>query len=223
MDKITKKALDKDIAATLENFPELQLISNNDISFLKGIYTVKDNSGIVQGEYEIAIVIPKKYPYEFPKLYELSQKITPRIDDRHIDENGLACVEIDQNIVLKSKKGICIKNFIEQYVHRYFCWQLRYDAGDRDGLEEWAHYDKGTLQFYRENLKLDDMETIIKSLKVLSEKSLPKRNDPCICGSNKKYKACHQNLIEKIIDLGKAKFKKDYNTLLAESICSSNS
>ncbi len=214
MAKTVKQILDKDIIATLECYPELRLISNKETSFLKGIYTIRDNNGVIQGEYEIAIVIPKKYPYEFPKLYELSQKIMPRIDDRHIDKQGLACVEIDQNIILKSKKGISIKEFIEKYVHRYFCWQLRYDAGDRDGLEEWAHYDKGTLQFYRENLQLDAIETIVEILKVLCENSLPKRNDPCICCNNQKYKYCHQNLIEGIIDLGKERFKKDYNTLI---------
>lgn len=218
MAKTLKEILAKDIDATLECYPELQLISNKKNTFLKGIYTIKDNLGIVQGEYEIAIIIPKKYPNEFPMLYELSQKIMPRVDNRHIDTNGLACVEIDQNIVLKSKKGITIKEFIEKYVHRYFCWQLRYDAGDRDGLEEWAHYDKGTLQFYREKLQLDAIESIIEILKVLCENSLPQRNDPCICCSNQKYKYCHQNLIEEIIDLGMERLKKDYNTLIGLNI-----
>jgi len=213
MGETIQQILNKDIAATLENYPELQFIYNNNSNFLKGIYTVKDNYGIIQGEYEIAIVIPKMYPYEFPQLYELSQKITPRIDDRHIDKHGLACVEIEQNIILRAKKGITIKEFIEQYVHRYLCWQLRYDVGDRDSLEEWAHYDKGILQFYRANFKINDTTTIIKILKTLIDNRLPKRNEACLCNSNKKYKACHEILINRIIDLGRDQFKKDYDTL----------
>ncbi len=213
MGKTVQQILNKDIAATLENYPELQLISNNNSNFLKGIYTIRDNHGIIQGDYEIAIVIPKKYPYEFPQLFELSQNIIPRIDDRHINKQGLACVDIEQNIIIRAKKGITIEDFIEQYVHRYFCWQLRYDAGDRDGLEEWAHYDKGTLQFYRTNFNLYDIKIILKIIQALIENRLPRRNDPCICNSSKKYKACHENIIKRIINLGREQFKKDYNVL----------
>lgn len=214
MAKTTKQLLDKDIVATLESYPELQLISNNGTIFLKGIYTVRDNNSVIQGEYEIAIVIPKRYPYEFPKLYELSQKIMPRIDDRHIDKNGLACVEIEQNILIESKKGITIKQFIEKYVHRYFCWQLRYEAKDFEGLEEWAHYDKGTIQFYKEKLALDELQIIISILEALISNKLPGRNEVCLCNSGKKYKICHERLIEEILGLGKVQFEKDYKVLL---------
>lgn len=212
MAKTIQKILNEDIAAALECYPELQLISNKETKFLKGKYIISDNNGVVQGEYEIAIVIPKMYPNEFPLLLELSKNI-PREDDRHIDKNGWACVEIDQNIALKSKKGISIKEFIANYVHRYFCWQLRYEAGDKEGLEEWAHHDKGTLQFYKENLNTEDIKTIIKILRTLSESPLPQRNVLCICGSNKKYKLCHENLIKKIYELGKDRFRIDLGIL----------
>ncbi|MCC6181897.1 MAG: SEC-C domain-containing protein [Bacteroidia bacterium] len=210
MAKTIKQVLDKDIVATLESYPELQLIANNK---LNGKFTIKDNEGVIQGEFDIGIIIPSKYPNEFPKLYELSKKI-PRDIDRHIDKNGLACVEIEQNISIESKKGITIKHFIEKYVHRYFCWQLRYDAKDFEGLEEWAHYDKGTIQFYKEKLALDDLNIIALILKSLIENTLPGRNEMCLCPSGIKYKLCHERLVDEIQTLGKMQFEKDLKVIL---------
>jgi len=210
MVEIGNKMLKKDLIATLHKYPGLQLISLNKI---QGIYQIKDDLDVIQGEYSIEITIPSNYPFECPKLYEVSTKI-PRNDDRHINKYGLACVEIEQKILLRLKKGLSILNFIEEYVHKYFCWQLRYDAGDFENLKEWSHNDGGTLEFYMEVFSTEDIYEIVKFLQIIIEGKLPRRNDSCICGKEKNYKRCHMNAVEYIMPLGNTMLFNDSKTLL---------
>jgi hypothetical protein len=39
------------------------------------------------------------------------------------------------------------------------------------------------------------------------------RNDPCYCGSGKKYKACHTKVESKVLDVGVINFKEFYQRL----------
>lgn len=208
MDKRALKIFNADIAKTLEKCPGLKLMSNDKTRILKGKYELKDNLGVVMEEYEIAILIPEIYPKGFPILMELSKKI-PRHEDRHIDEHGTACVEIHQRIILIAKRGISISNFVKKYVHKYFCWQLRYETGDLDGLEQWSHHEEGTKEFYKETFQTDDHDVIKRILVCLISNTLPERNDPCICSSGKKFKHCHAEPIIGIKDIGIEQFKID--------------
>ncbi len=42
----------------------------------------------------------------------------------------------------------------------------------------------------------DDMEALVESEPAFVPSTIPKRNDPCFCGSGKKYKKCHKNIVE---------------------------
>lgn len=212
MDKSIANRFNADVAVTLKKYSGLQLQSVKDQKNLIGKYQVIDNLGVLQEEYDILISVPQYYPLGFPTLTEISKKI-PREDDRHIDENGVACVEIHQKILLISRKGISLCDFIEKYVHRYFCWQLRYEAGDLENLEQWSHNDAGTVEFYTEAFKINNLETIKKILLALVENNLPNSYDACICGSNLKYKFCHEQPINNIKNIGADQFKLDYDCI----------
>jgi len=45
--------------------------------------------------------------------------------------------------------------------------------------------------------QLDEgMEALVESEPAFVPSKIPKRNDPCFCGSGKKYKKCHKNTVE---------------------------
>lgn len=166
---------------------------------VSGTYSVKDNLGVVQDEFDIEVGIPQEYPLGFPVLKEISKKI-PREDEFHVDENGIACVEITPVVNLISRTGISLNNFIENYVHKFLCWQIlyRYDKG----INYWDHKENGIKDFYIEKLETQDIDLVKKLLDSLIKNIIPQRNDACLCGSNRKYKNCHWRSFENLKQYG---------------------
>ena len=186
-----------DFAILQKKQPELKIgYSKSDPTSINGTYRLFDPSGVEQGNWEIFIPISKKYPFEFPELYETSNKI-PILPERHMTKNG-ACVELDIITSYIANRGITFDEFFKRYVVRYFSWNLLYEAGETEGLDYWEHYGQGRKDFFTEHLMTDDTEIIKYYINLIRTNQLPSRNDPCICSSGKKYKKCHHNGIEQL-------------------------
>ncbi len=194
------KKLKRELDSILVSYPAFKINYQNDTPFsISGIYSVIDNVSVLQDEFEIEIFIPKQYPLGFPVLKELGNKIR-REDEYHVDENGYACVEITPVVNLIHRTGIDLKKFIEKYVHKFLCWQILYRY-DKE-IKYWDHKEKGILSFYYEKLGTTDLQLVKLLLHALIKNELPGRNDPCLCGSNKKYKNCHWSSFENLKTFG---------------------
>lgn len=207
---MNSSALEYDLSILVAQHPSMEIVRNKDTPiFIQGIYQVLDKEGQVQGEYKIRVWIPDKYPHQFPFLEELSNKIERTID-RHISSTGLACVELTHKAILRAKKGIAITDFFVEYVHKYLCWQILYDNGYREQLQEWEHGDKAIFDFYKEILNVSQLDSILSFIKstITTKKLGP--NQLCPCLSGRKIKNCHVVRYATIVSLGKDRLLEDY-------------
>lgn len=194
-----------DIQSTLEKFPGLILIYKNNKPYsLNGNIVIKDYDGIYQGDYDIEIIIPTNYPYGFPVLYEKGIKIE-RKSDRHINNEGKACLEVDLEIYFIEKKGITLLFFTEHYVYNYLCGQIYYQYYNEWPGEAWEHEGAGQYESFAKYLKIQDKGIIIKILGHIVTKPKPIRTSECLCGSGKKYRYCHKTQIEELYGFNKLK------------------
>jgi hypothetical protein len=205
------KTLKDDLTATLRKNSGLRVeYSGKDKTILKGKYYLCNENDELIEHFDITICVGKGYPYFFPILIENSMKIERHIDN-HINENGIACVEIDKFTKVIAKYGISIFDFIEYYVKKYFSWQLVKKQEGTSNLTEWAHYAEGDIQMYMSIIGSNDQNVIYDFLSnYLLNKNIG-RNDKCICGSNKKLKQCHEDLVLLLKDIGYKQIEKDIN------------
>lgn len=196
MSAVVTRQLIRDIEQVRLKHPGLWEIRNGDkISALQGMIVIRDEKDIFQGEFEIKILINPHYPNHFPVMYELGKKIE-RISERHINEKGLTCVEVEPVQWLVSRRGISFLEYIDRYAYRYFCAQIYFETEKKWPGNEWKHEEDGVREYFYELLHTTDDPFVAKVLKLITSNSKPGRNDPCFCGSARKYKNCHSQEIE---------------------------
>lgn len=174
-----------------------------------GNYVVIDDKGIVQGNFDIKVIIPEAYPYSFPTLIETSNKI-PRELDCHMFPGGEACIENKRKIEILKRKGVSLTFFFEEYVHRFLCWQLVYDHDKgASELPGWGHGMTGIREYYQEVLGTKDQSFIKDVIRRILSGQLPGRNKMCFCNSNIKFKRCHEAIIQDLTLIEKAHIEED--------------
>lgn len=211
MKSITQNDIDKFI----QLYPQFSISrTSNERIDLKGIIDVIDTQGNYWGNYEVKIVIPTyKYPNIIPQVYELSTKII-RDNDWHISKKGECCLDITHKLILIQKKGIDLISFYQNKIYPFFAnhqYKLKtknYANGD------YPHEFDGIQYFYAQELNLTDTDLIIKILKLITAKRLPKKESVCICGESK-FKHCHLPIVTNLILFGEQRLKLDL--LLFES------
>jgi hypothetical protein len=78
-------------------------------------------------------------------------------------------------------------------------WQLYYDAfGKPPEWGERSHGIKGILEYYAEFLNMSDHHAIINFMKLLSRKNHPKGHEFCPCGSKRRIRHCHCELLQNL-------------------------
>ena len=202
------KKLRRELNVALRSLPSLRgkLIYGAEVS-LVGDYTVYALDNRILQSYDIRIELPSSYPYGFPQLFETSNKITPRCDDRHISSEGLACLEMEHLTFLEGKRGITIREFVEKYVHKYFCWQVLYDAGKQEKLKSWKHDFEGVVEFYCELLNTQEILVVIRFLEAALVH--PDPYSPCFCDSGRKIKFCHCRAMKTLMAIGERLLNRD--------------
>lgn len=161
-----------------------------DFHRFRGNFYLTNSQGDLIESFEIIILVGKAYPNIFPVVISLDDKIE-KIEDNHISEKGIIC--FDHNYVTNkiAKSGLRLYDFANYYLPKYFSWVLVKKYGDAQNLQEWAHGDDGTKQFYENLLGTTDKSTIFLFLENYCKALKIHRNNKCYCGSNKKIKHCH--------------------------------
>jgi ubiquitin-protein ligase len=214
MKSSVSKLLKTDIASVLKLYPELETnYSNGKLNSLEGFIDIVDSDLEVRGEFYIRIEIPYNYPHGFPSMRELS-RIIPREIDRHIYENGNCCLTILQKQILEARQGISILDFIERYSVPYLANQIYFEQYGNWANGEYLHGNKGIAQFYLEEIQTDSYSEVLKVLAIVLNNSID-RNQMCYCGSKKKFKKCHINLIDGLKLIGRNQLEEDFKIILS--------
>jgi hypothetical protein len=201
--------IDKHYLAEVERrFPKLRHGEYLGKEALVGCIDVSDAKGNFLEEFEVALLIPKNYPYGVPDFFETSQKL-PRGEEDHINAIGLCCVEMDLDLMVQARRGIRLCDFLTMKVYPFLLSVLHkmsegtYPGGD------YAHGTEGRLQRYRQKLETSDDFFVLDALEVALSRRSVGRNDPCWCGSGIKAKRCHLGDLEWLRAIGSTQLRQD--------------
>ena len=172
----------------------------NDFYLFKGNYYLTNQQGFFIESFEIAILIEKNYPNAFPVVYLLDEKIEKNADN-HINPNCSICFDHTYITNALAKNGLRLYDFVNYYPDKYFSWILVKQYGNAHNLQEWAHDNKGVIQFYETLLDTTDKDTIRLFLETFCRMVAISRNDKCYCGNNKKLKCCHNDAAHFLKDM----------------------
>jgi hypothetical protein len=197
----------RELTEAISRFPELSIININGQDILKGILDISDESSAVIGSFSIEIYPTEKFPYRFPKIFEVGGDIPCNADWHKFPDNS-CCLTVEQDEILKCNNGITLRYFIERMVIPYFANQLyRKETGHY--LDEYPHGKDGIRQFYIELFKSNNPGFWDLCYKHAFENVRIGRNEKCYCNSGEKHKKCHMNVEEKLQIIGKSKILND--------------
>ena len=143
-----------------------------------GIYrlSIPDSQRYI--DYRNAILLPDNYPRDFPRMYCNDKKLPIGNIDRHIMNDGSACLGVNAEIGQKWRGNPRIIPFIDEIVAPFLVWQAYYDAhGEPPPWGERPHYAKGILEFYGELLHGEVDWNIKDFMELLARKNNPKGHD----------------------------------------------
>lgn len=151
----------------------------------------KETDFLIQDVFEIEIYLDALDTNGWPKVFEvggkyrrISEKCEVPIIDLHIYPDSSACC---LGLKYRDGKQLCIEDFLHELVIPFF-YRLSYtdkfgiDRAREDLWGEYSHGDKGQIEHFLEIVNI--------------VRHNPGRNDPCPCGSGKKYKKCHRGEVE---------------------------
>lgn len=160
----------------------------------------KYNEISITDEYTIQILFPFNYPKKLPIVKEINKRI-PSDPDFHNDK-GVAgfCFGVPADILRKISHDNTFKFYISEiiipflYAHSFYEQYKQYPWPTR------SHYQAGLIEFYKEFFQLPDENTAQNFLSEIKKyKNTIKGHILCPCGSNKKFRNCHQKLYNKLI------------------------
>ena len=177
------------------SYPALSwsLDDKNGMAVVSGQLLVCDGAGVPR-PITVRIDIPPTYPHGVPIAYALNGRF-PMDPDGHVLEGGQLCMWLHELQPLDFIYRDVLTTYVDHvvlFLHR----ALIYEQTGRWPGPAWAHGYNAYVDYLVEALgSVQNVE--IFRLTLLSE-TVRKRNEPCICGSGKKYKACHQRAVDGI-------------------------
>lgn len=171
-------------------------------AIVHGTYILQVPDSTRQIEYGIVLVIPENYPKAVPQMFCNDPKLPIGNIDRHIMKDGRACLGVQAEIGMYWPPGSTIVDFLDKFVAPFLAWQFYYDVFQRP--PPWGarpHGKQGILEFYGELLGIpadSSTESIEKFMELLARKNQPGGHEPCPCGSGKKLRNCHRELVYEV-------------------------
>jgi hypothetical protein len=149
---------------------------------------------------DVKIEFPSDYPFSEPRAYD-SEDHFPHIADRHFYKDGRCCMWIPPKSEWSATDPEALLKFLDQVV-LFFHRQLIADAWPPHipflwPGGEWGHGVSGYLELLAEKMVGEENSNPTLLPLILGIRSVG-RNDKCPCGSNRKYKKCHLQRVEKL-------------------------
>jgi hypothetical protein len=159
--------------------------------------SIPDSGG--QIEYGICILFSGRYPKEIPILLCNDPKLPSGNIDRHIMNDGSACLGVYADIMTRWSMKPNIVYFLENFVAPFLVWQAYYDVHQKP--PPWgqrSHFADGVIEFYSELLGIANRRVVVEFMKLLARKNNPKGHEICPCGSGARLRNCHRKLLYRI-------------------------
>ena len=155
---------------------------------IKGSIDVIDDEAGYWDTYNVNITITSKYPLELPILSETSKKIE-RHEDWH-NRNGICCLATNAKMFHALGRNITLINWLDKFAHPYLANHVYRIKMGSYANKEYDHGTEGIIQGYCEIFEVAEIFEVISKLKLICGLQKLGRNNPCFCGSGKKYKKC---------------------------------
>jgi len=192
--------LAQDRAGIAEMFPSLSYRIDDAAErvFLAGTITLVAECG-VPTSIAVCVEFPSDYPEGEPRIFEVAGRF-PHVSDRHFFEDGQCCLWLppESRWNPDDRDGLC--SFLEEAAV-FFDQQLVYEAGGRGEWpgEQRGHGDEGYLEYIEDKLGGDrHLLAVFAPILLGLQKGRVQSNDPCPCGSRRKYKRCHKPHVEEL-------------------------
>lgn len=202
---------ERELDSVLKEYSQLKIKKTDNKLYLKGILDIPDDENNIVGSFAVEIYSTAKFPYCFPKLFEVGGDI-PCYADFHKYSDNSCCITVPANEILICKNRISVLKFIKEYAIPYFANQL-YRKKEGKYFNEYSHGVQGIYEFYNDIFHSKDHSIWIKCLNIAMGKSKFERNIPCYCGSNVKYKKCHLQVENNLRDIGWKQIINDFKLI----------
>ena len=171
-------------------YPDLFLTRMPDGIFrIRGLLPVFDANNDLRTSYNVLIEVAPDYPGSFPKIWETGGKIN-RDGSWHTNPDESCCVGTIIRQYHKLSSGMTLLKWVEIFAIPYLANHLyRVENGHYAEVER-SHGLKGYWEEYSELFGIDDPKRLMQTLRFGAGQIKIGRNDPCPCGSGKKYKKC---------------------------------
>ena len=174
-----------------QQYPKLTYSESEDgVSNIFGELELNDDEGGLIDSYFIRIQPTPDYPLRFPFVFETKGRIPVNID-WHVFPDGHCCIKAIPEEIIICKHGITLLQFMTKQVVPYF-FNQKYRELHGYFLNERSHGIKGSIEFFKDAFKTDNLKTIAKSLLFIKNRNEPIRTAKCFCGSEEKYRKCHR-------------------------------
>ena len=196
----------------LVNFDKLKdvffTISLTRNDYIEGIIPLRDSDGNVIFEYKISI----DFNFVIPKVKELEGLIHHDIDRHLYPSDRSLCLGYPLPLLsFLINNGYDCYSYVENKVLPYLANQYYFDRNGEWFIKGLDHDIGGKIDFYSKIFKTDRIIIILSRLgDVLNNKKYG-RNASCFCGSELKYKNCHQK--REITPNERNILQKDYEEL----------
>lgn len=202
-----KQLIAKHYAESLNSYPKLiKLIKDGEFWRINGYIDVTDDEGGYWDTYEVTILIPPHYPKDIPILFETGKKII-RESDWHMSSNGECCLATRAKIFHDLSDGITLLKWLDKFAHPFLANHVYRKKHMRYAHEEFSHGTKGIIEGWEKITGIRGAGSIIKHLRQITGYRTQALNQPCFCGSGKKYKRCYE------INPAEHRYKIPYNEI----------
>lgn len=206
--------IEEQVQEILKRFPELKLSKIENDILVSGKININCeylNEHIID-EYEVMIIINNNYPEKLPVIREINKRIPLRYG--HVYRDGELCLATDDEIKLTLGENFTLSQWIDNFVIPYLFGYSYFEKYGVMPFGERSHGTTGIIEFYKDFFNVDNEDKAVNFLKFIrSFKSYKyKGHYRCPCGSGKRVRDCHKNILLKCED------KYVQKILLASSI-----
>ena len=197
----------------VERYSNLKIVEESEEKFLRGELQVIDKNGVFWESYQLEIKHHFDFPYRFPKVFEISNKI-PKIADWHINGDQSFCIDVVPSEIIKCKDGLSLISFIEKELTPYLFNQThRREEGYYVG-GEYSHGLLGVYEFYANILQTENnVRKTLSLMTFIASQPRPNRSNRCFCGSGELFRHCHRKAYDELKILGKNILINEINKL----------
>lgn len=204
--------LKKDIEDALKKHPALQLVETGDKLRVRGTFMAHKEHIEIE-PYEIEIRFPVTYPYSFPWVFEVSDKIWPKDATRHVNTTGTLCLGNPFDEAKVCKLGINLIWFLENILNPHLCREYAREKLGTYITGERSHGLEGIWESFYEIYGTTDKKEIVTEMDIALHKKKPARNSLCYCGRRIKYKHCHEKKHAALLQIDRSQAEIIFQTL----------